>query len=644
MSIEAPTKASATKPGAITPNHSPAATELHSLEAIKQFESHPLSQRYPWNNTYELILNACEKWGDDTALEFMPTGAADEATLPISFRGLAKRINQTANLLNGLGVKAKDAVSVLLPTIPQTFYAIWGAQAAGITSPLNPMLDAHHLAEIIGVTGSKVLITMAPMASNPDLWNKAVDVAMQAQGITHIVAITLPGLTDDIPAAPRAGITMVDFNTLLDQQNPDSLDSNRQFHGDDAAAYMHTGGTTGRPKVAQLNHSHFAFIAQLTDDMSSDRPRSNTPCALPLFHIFGMVATGIASFVAGRNIVIMSPTGFRNPNVVQNFWAHVERFKFQGVAAVPTILSILYDVPAGDHDISSLDEIISGAAPLPDQLKNNFEKRYGCWVRNGYGMTESSCVLSHSQRTTPVPLGSCGLRLPYAERIIGHTNGNRLVKVCGPNEAGVVLSRGPNIFAGYLEKDDNDKAWVDGWFNTGDMGYEDENGFLFLTGRAKDLIIRGGHNIDPVLIEEPLLAHPDVADVVAVGQPDPHAGEIPIAFVKATPGHNIDLDALTLYAQENISERAAIPKRLQLVDEIPLTAVGKVFKPRLREMATEHALNSLLQEAGIKAAVHASTDQLKGLQASITLDSSDNAAKTQALLQSFPVHVEVKTA
>ncbi len=619
---------------------SPLATELHNMKAIEAFESHPLAERYPWNNTYDLVINACQKWGEDTALEFMPTAAKDEATLPISYLQLAGRMNQTANLLHGLGVRTKDAVSIMLPTLPQTFYCIWGAQAAGITSPLNPLLEPHHLAEIIGVTGSKVLITMAPAHDNRELWDKAVAVAKEASGLTHMLIITIPGLTEELPDAPRDGITMVDYTALIDQQNAAELDSKRVFNADDAAAYMHTGGTTGRPKVAQLNHGHFAFIAQLTDDMTKNRPRTPTPCALPMFHIFGLVATGIAAFVAGRNVVILSPTGFRNPNVVQNFWAHVDRFKFQGIAAVPTILSVLYEVPIGDNDISSLDEIVSGAAPLPDHLKINFEKRFNCWVRNGYGMTESSCVLSHSQRDTAVPMGSCGLRVPYAERIVAHVDGNRLVKICEPNQAGVVLSRGPNIFAGYLEQEDNDKAWVDGWFNTGDMGYEDENGFLFLTGRAKDLIIRGGHNIDPVLIEEPLLAHPDVASAVAVGQPDPHAGELPMAFVVAKPGHTIDVDALLAYAADHISERAAIPKRIQVIDEIPLTAVAKIFKPKLREMATEYALNALLTNSDVEANVSAFTDQLKGLQAQVVLAKIDQKAASEKLLQSFPIHID----
>lgn len=623
----------------------PSASQMHSLRAIEEFESQPLTQRYPWTNTYDLIMHACQCWGDDNALEFLPTGAADEASEAVSFRQLAQRIHQTANLLHSLGVGPQDAVSVMLPTLPENYYAIWGAQAAGVTSPLNPMLDAQHLAEIMTVTGSKVLITTAPLSSNPALWDTTLQLVRRLPQLTHLLIIARPGITEAVPASPREGLVVIDFNAALANFNADRLDSNRRFRGADAAAYMHTGGTTGRPKVARLNHSNFAFVAQLTADMGSQEPRFNSACALPLFHIFGLVITGISAFVAGNNLVILSPSGFRNPNVVMNFWSHVERFRFKGVAAVPTILSILYEVPVGDHDVSSLEEILSGAAPLPDQLKLNFEDRYRCRVRNGYGLTETSCVLSLSQKETAVPLGSCGLRLPYAERVIAHVDmtrvdGQRLVKICRPNETGVVLTRGPNVFAGYLEATDNEQAWVDGWFNTGDMGYQDEHGFLFLTGRAKDLIIRGGHNIDPAMIEESLLRHPDVAAAVAIGQPDAHAGEVPVAYVVLKAGHHSSPDALLNYAQEQITERAAVPRRLEIIDAIPLTAVGKIFKPRLREMATEFALHTILTDAGIPADIAVSTDARKGLMACVRLHDFSGLDTACKAVQSLPVQIQ----
>lgn len=238
-----------------------------------------------------------------------------------------------------------------------------------------------------------------------------------------------------------------------------------------------------------------------------------------------------------------------------------------------------------------------------------------------------------------MPDGSCGLRVPYAERIVAHVE-DGTVRPCKPNEVGAVLSRGFNIFTGYLEESDNRKAWIDDWFITGDMGYEDENGFLFLVGRSKDLIIRGGHNIDPVIIEEPLLGCTGVSEAVAVGQIDAHAGEVPVVFVVKEAGNNVTEAELLAFASEHISERPAVPKRIIFVPEIPLTAVGKMFKPKLREMAAQSVLESVLSGAGIAAQITVHTDQKRGLIATVSVDGGEQESQVGGLLKSYPVVLE----
>lgn len=618
------------------------AADITSLQETIEFEQTPVDQRYPWTDSYTLIKMACEKFSDDNAIEFLPTAAKDEPSLAITYGQLLARLHQTANLFNSLGVKHQDAVSIMLPTLPQTIYSIWGAQAAGIASPLNPLLEPRHLAEIIDVTDSKVFVTMAPMAAAPDLWKTTLATIQQAKNLKHLVLITIPGLTEEPSGDIPDHIQVTDYSQSIDGFNPASLDSKREFSGDDIACYMHTGGTTGRPKVAQITHSNFAFVGQFTIDRNTDKPRENVLGALPMFHIFGLIVSGIASIMKGNNIIIMSPSGYRQPNLIINIWHHVERFKFNNLCVVPTILAAMYDVPVGDCDVSSLNEILSGAAPLPLALKRKFQERFDCEIVNGYGMTETTVVLSVSSTKALPPEGGVGLRLPYAERIIAHIDQGKITKVCGNNETGVVLSRGPNIFAGYLEDIHNQDAWADGWFNTGDMGYQDEDGFLFLVGRAKDLIIRGGHNIDPVVIEEALEKHPAIAQVVAVGQPDDYAGELPIAYITLAPGAELDNQELMSFAQAEISERAAIPKRLEIIDEIPLTAVGKIFKPELRRRATEYALGLKLEQADIEATISVTHDTEKGLQSSITLSDPKRMSDAETALQGFAIAYQLQ--
>lgn len=614
--------------------------DVLTLEDTLEFEKIPLEQRYPWRDTYAIIQQACRDYADDNVMEFLPTGVKDDMSIPVSYQQFLVRLHQTANLFHQLGVESRDAVSIMLPTLPHTVYAIWGAQCAGIASPLNPLLEPRHIAEIIEVTGSKVFVAMAPMPSAPHLWETTKEVLRLSPQIKHLVLISLPGITDPIPDDIDVAVT--DFNQRLEEQNPNSLDSGREFKGEDIACYMHTGGTTGRPKVAQISQANFAFIAQFYKDRVSDRPRENVFAALPMFHIYGLMVSGIGAIAAGLNVVIMTPSGFRNPNVIENFWHHIERFQFSSFPCVPTILSLIYEIPVGDHDISCLTEVLSGAAPLPVQLKKNFEDRFDCTILNGYGMTETTVMLSVTSSKQPPPSGATGLRVPYAERIIGHVDGNKLVRHCNPGEAGVVLSRGPNIFAGYMEDSDNEKAWVDGWFNTGDLGYEDENGYLYLTGRAKDLIIRGGHNIDPEIIEDPLLKHPDVAQAVAVGQADDYAGELPVAYITLHPQAQYNESEMMAYAADTISERAAIPKRITVLDEIPLTAVGKIFKPELRRMATETVLLERLAELGIQARIECIHDTEKGLTTKIEVADSSRVKELKTSLQGFALSIDIQ--
>jgi fatty-acyl-CoA synthase len=199
-------------------------------------------------------------------------------------------------------------------------------------------------------------------------------------------------------------------------------------------------------------------------------------------------------------------------------------------------------------------------------------------------------------------LGTVGLRLPHQEvRLFALGADGRPSGFAAPGATGVIGIRGPNVFPGYLRESDNRDIWIDGgWFNTGDLGRFDDTGYLTLCGRAKDLIIRGGHNIDPLMIEEALTKLPSVAMAAAVGQPDRHAGELPVAFVVPKPGVQATAETLLQEARSVIPERAAVPVRIELLPALPLTTVGKVSKPHLRLLAIDHVLREALSAAGIE--------------------------------------------
>lgn len=612
---------------------------LDTLADIECFEQTLLEEQFPAVNAYQLLQESAQRFGDDPALELLLSGEADEQPSTTSFRELFANVTRTANLLHTLGVGKSDTVSILLPLLPQTHAAILGGQTAGIVNPVNPMLEARHIGEIVAAADARVIICLAPSA-HTDLWQKLEEILPELPELHTVIAVHQPGLTEDRTPAPDGNVRVVDYASEIRSMPEDRLLSERSPEADEPAAYFHTGGTTGRPKLACLTHGNMAFLGQLMRVYTAHMERQTVICGLPLFHIYGVIIQGVAAFAVGYRIILLTPAGFRNPRAMQNFWRIVERFGVNSFATVPTVLSGLNQIPLDGADISSLTRINSGAAPLSPSFEQQFEERFDLAVSNGYGMTETTALITRPPEEQPS--GSVGMRLPYSQIRIAELEGDRIRRDCGTGEPGVVLVRGPQIFAGYKAETDNRHARVDGgWFNTGDLGYLDEQGFLYLTGRAKDLIIRSGHNIDPALIEEPLSAHESVASAVAVGQPDPYAGELPMAWVMLKPGAECTQDELLSYCQERISERAAIPRRIEFIDEMPLTAVGKTFRPALRHRISELVLSEHLQQERIEASVEVRQDERKGMLASVWVDDPGEQQRAQELLNAYPLPIEV---
>lgn len=612
---------------------------LDTVADIEAFEQIPLSQQFPASNALELIEQSAELYGDDPALDFLLTGRRDEIPQTLSFRDLASLTRQTANLLTGLGLKGNEAVSILLPMLPQSHPLILGSQVAGLANPINPLLEPGHIAEIIQASDARIIACLAP-SPHSDLWQKLLQILPGLPNIHTVLAVHQAGLTD--PTArleiPGSNVKVIDFNTEQAKHVSDHLTHPRQLTADTLAACFHTGGTTGKPKIAQLTHGNMAYLGQLARVLNAHIGRQTALCGLPLFHIFGVIILGIGAFSSGNRIVLLTPAGFRNPEVIKNLWHHVARFRANSFAAVPTVLTALAQIPVGDEDISCLTRINSGAAPLSPAFEKRFEERYNVMVTNGYGMTETTSLITRPPEVQPA--GSVGLRLPYSRIRIVRLEGTGIIEECGIGQTGVVLVRGPQIFAGYKAANDNAQAWIEGdWFNTGDLGYVDSDGFLYLTGRAKDLIIRSGHNIDPEIIEEPLNRHPDVLSAIAVGMPDPYAGELPMAFVVLRPGATVTPQALLTYCETEVSERAAIPKRIEIIAAMPLTAVGKIFRPLLREQISASILQEHLQQQGIAADVSCKVDNKTGMTASIKLVDNNNQARASEMLSPYNIVV-----
>lgn len=588
---------------------------ISTIQDVIEIEKIPLEQRNLAPSTFGAIQQSADQHRDEIALKFFLQGTAYKESYDYRYGQLMEMLYQTANMFHDLGIGPKDTVSLILPNCPETIFSLWGAEAAGIVNPINPLLEPKVIAEIMVTAQTKVLVTLGPMVGT-DLWQKVASIVDQVPTLETIIQVDLSNylsfakkqmvrLMRASQPNPPVKAKILDFTTTVSNYPSDHLVSGREIQPNEIASYFHTGGTTGTPKLAQ--HSHFnevidcwAGLQTLSGGMGKGKVSF---CGLPLFHVNGVVVSILMPLTTGATIVLGTPQGYRGEGVLQNFWKIVEHYRINFFSAVPTIYSTLLDIPMGDCDVSSLEYALCGAAPMPVELFRNFEQRTGLRILEGYGQTEGTCVNSVNPGMGERRIGSIGFRLPYQEmKVFCLDADGKFVKECDTEEIGTLVLRGPNVFQGYSIEKLNQSVWIDAgnggdpWLNTGDLGRQDADGYFWITGRSKELIIRGGHNIDPRLIEDTLHAHPAVALAAAVGRPDPHAGELPVVYVQLKPDTSATSEELMSFAAENVGERAAVPKAVHIVDSLPLTAVGKIFKPQLIWRETETVLTEALKE------------------------------------------------
>lgn len=602
---------------------------LHDLELI---ESTPLSERDLPSSTFELIRRTAQACPNAPALSFILQGTAEETALRLSYAELLGKVTQTANAFHRLGLRPGKAVSFLLPNLPQTHYTIWGGEAAGIVNAINPLLDPEHIAELIHASDSELLVTLAPFPGT-DLWDKVHALRDQLPELKAILCVDMANL---LPEPQRSALKaqrgplpdgVLDFDEAIAACPADHLESGRVIAADDIASYFHTGGTTGTPKLAPHSHGNEVAMAYSMNLVTRFGVGDVTLCGLPLFHVNGVIVTGLAAFIGGAEVLLATPQGYRNGTLISNFWKVIERHKVSFFSGVPTIYAGLLQVPSEGHDLSSLKYALCGAAPMPVELIRQFEAKTGLTLIEGYGLTEGTCGSCANPPAGERRPGSIGLPMPYCEvsiKVLDEQGG--YVRDAEQNEIGNLCIRGATVFKGYLQASKNAGIWVDGdWFNTGDLGRVDADGYIWLTGRSKDLIIRGGHNIDPQMIEEALHKHPAVAMAAAVGKPDAKAGELPVVYVQLKPGSQASEAELLEHAAAHIPERAAIPKDAWIIDAIPLTAVGKTFKPALRFDAITRVYQAAVGELHPAARVEVLSDDKAGQLAHIHLPNQDQA-------------------
>ncbi|MDK3073642.1 acyl-CoA synthetase [Sedimentitalea sp. JM2-8] len=607
-----------------------------------------IENEMPWEDRdvpatlFQMLSRTAKKFPGNKAISYQILSGPEDKAETLTWSDMLQKVSQAANLFRSLGVGENDVVAYILPNCNETVLTLLGGAVAGIANPINPLLEPEQIASILRETKAKVVVTLKPFPKT-DVAQKTAEAVRHAPDVDTVLEVDLnrylappkswivPLIRPKMPDREHlAHADYKDFNKELARQ-PAKL-SFADSDGDRVAFYFHTGGTTGMPKVAQHTYSGMVYNGWVGGELLLG-PDDNIMCPLPLFHVMACHVILMAAVYCGSHVIFPTPQGYRGEGVFDNFWKLNERYKSTFIVTVPTAIAATMQRPV-NADISTVKKAFSGSAPLPMELFRRFEKATGVTIIEGYGLTEATCLVSGNPVDGEKKIGSIGIPFPYTDVKIYNASPDGPVEAA-VDEIGEICISNPGVYVGhtYTEADKNKDLYFNGKFlRTGDLGRIDSDGYLWITGRAKDLIIRGGHNIDPAEIEEALLGHDAVAFAGAIGQPDEHSGELPCAFVELVEGKTVTPEELLEYCQVHVHERAARPKHITILSELPKTAVGKVFKPDLRKHAITRIYNAALEDAKVQARVASVIDDRKrGLVAQLSRNGADEADVARVL-------------
>jgi long-chain acyl-CoA synthetase len=472
---------------------------------------------------------------------------------------LADRAARLATSLAREGVRPGDRVLVLMANCPEvliTYSALW--RAGAVVTPLIFLASEKEVHSVLADSGAVAVVT------TPEFLPKVQAAMTDVPSVRFVVLAggAPEGLDLPVPVFDHAELAAAEPGEIVDRAD------------EDLAALLYTGGTTGRSKGVPLTHANLFWCGSSSREASHGDGLNSTIVPLPLAHAYGLLVTCIGMHQTEPSKTVLMRWFDAAGWVKLAAEHHVTRG-----ALVPSMLQMLLAQPLEDADLSALTAVSSGAAPLSPDVRDEFEKRVPtAMVYEGYGCTESASIIS----STPLGQrrkGSVGLPVPGCEVTIRDDDDKELA----PGVDGEICVRSPGIMSGYWHSPDATATTViDGWLHTGDIGHQDPDGYLYVVDRKKDLIIRGGFNVYPRDIEDVLLAHPSVAMAGVVGRPDQRLGEEVVAFVSLRPGTTATVGELTEHAKQRLAANK-YPRDIRVVEQIPLTSVGKLDRKRLRD-------------------------------------------------------------
>ena len=548
-------------------------------------------KKYPWESSYpegidwhvEIEPRPLPSLLDDAAADFPNNVCINFRGKTTKYREVAALVNRAAKGLRALGVRRGVNVALLLPNSPYAvigFYAV--LKAGGTVVNINPLYSPEEIARHVADSNTCILMTIDLKA----LYRKVEGLPAANQRLEKIVVCSLAGALPlgeralfsvfrrgDVAAIPDDG-RHIRFDKLID--NDGAFEAPAIDPRADAAVLQFTGGTTGVSKAARLTHANLYANAQQVAMWAPDIERGEEKIlgVLPLFHAFGMTAIMNVGFKIAAQMILLPH--FKTTEVLQA----IDRDRPTIFIGVPTMYSAINaSEEVRNYDLTSLEICISGGASLPAEVRRRFEEMAGCALLEGYGLSETSPVCAVNPLRGVRKNGSVGLPLPGT--VIDIVSLDEPERPMPEGEPGEICISGPQVMAGYANRaQENAQAFRGGHFHTGDVGYLDADGYVFIIDRIKEMIISGGFNIYPRNIEEVIHRHPAVEEVAVCGIPDDHRGEVPKAFIKVRDGRNLSADDLASFMADKLAP-FEIPREIEFRDALPKTLIGKISKKDL---------------------------------------------------------------
>ncbi len=469
--------------------------------------------------------------------------------------------NKLANALVGMGVQPGDKVALMVPNTPHFPISYFGILKTGAAVvPLNVLFKQNEVQYHLEDSDAKALIVWEGFLG------EALQGFLKAQTCHNLIVIQAPGSTAELPAGATG------FNQIMADSAP-TFDT-VQTSPSDTAVILYTSGTTGRPKGAELSHFNMFFNAMVGAEKLLGVSQDDIFLAtLPLFHSFGQTAVMNVGFYVGATITMLPR--FEPVKAAEI----IQRDKVTMFAGVPTMYFYLLNHPeVARFDMSSLRRCVSGGASMPVEVMQAFNQRFNVTIMEGYGLSETSPIASFNHLDRPTKPGSIGTPIWGVEmRVVDPED-----KPVPTGELGEIVIRGHNVMKGYYKRPEaTAEAIRNGWFHTGDLARQDEDGYFFIVDRVKDMIIRGGFNVYPREIEEVLYAHPAVAEAAVIGVPDPALGEEVKAVVALKPGQSATEQELIEYCKGRLAAYK-YPRSVEIRESLPKTATGKILKRELK--------------------------------------------------------------